>query len=136
MKSSTRSEQAVYIVDAARTPFLPVTGRRGPFSAADLAIAAARPLLLRQPFHSEAVDEVIVGNVLADHGGELAHEIAARLGCDDDVSAYTVTRGIASGLQALDAGAQSIKAGTADLVLVGGTEAMSRSPLRLNSGLA
>lgn len=136
MKSSTRSEQAVYIVDAARTPFLPVTGRRGPFSAADLAIAAARPLLLRQPFDSEAVDEVIVGNVLADHGGELAHEIAARLGCDDDVSAYTVTRGIASGLQALDAGAQSIKAGTADLVLVGGTEAMSRSPLRLNSGLA
>ena len=37
----------VYLVDAARTPFLKAQGKPGAFSASDLAVCAARPLLAR-----------------------------------------------------------------------------------------
>jgi acetyl-CoA C-acetyltransferase len=40
----------VYVVDGARTPFLKARGEPGLFSASDLAVACARPVLARQPF--------------------------------------------------------------------------------------
>ena len=42
------SQPAVYIIDGSRTPFLKAQGRPGPFQASDLAVACAKPLLLRQ----------------------------------------------------------------------------------------
>ena len=58
----------VYVVDGARTPFLRVRGEPGAFSAADLAVAAGRPVLARAPFDPELIDEVIVGCVIAAPG--------------------------------------------------------------------
>ena len=47
---NTMSEfQPVHVVDGARTPFLKARGRRGPFSASDLAVSAGRPLLAASP---------------------------------------------------------------------------------------
>ncbi|MEE8625086.1 MAG: hypothetical protein V3T19_07075, partial [Acidiferrobacterales bacterium] len=54
----------VFVVDGARTPFLRAQGKLGPFSAADLAVAAGRPVLARMPFSPSAIDEVIVGCVI------------------------------------------------------------------------
>ena len=51
----------VYIVDGSRTPQLKSRGKVGPFSAGDLAVAAAKPLLLRNNFPLDALDEVILG---------------------------------------------------------------------------
>ena len=51
----------VYIVDGSRTPQLKARGKIGPFSAGDLAVSAARPLLARHPFPRDAIDEVILG---------------------------------------------------------------------------
>ena len=45
----------VFIVDGSRTPFIKARGP-GPFSASDLAVGAARPLLLKQPFEADAFD--------------------------------------------------------------------------------
>ena len=44
------AEARVFVVDGARTPFLKARGSLGEFSAADLAVAAGRPLLARMPF--------------------------------------------------------------------------------------
>ena len=55
------NKQAVYIVDGARTPFLKARNAPGPFSAGDLATAAGRALLVRQPFAADEFDEVILG---------------------------------------------------------------------------
>jgi len=52
----------VYIVDGSRTPFLKA-GAPGPFAAADLALQAGRPLLARQSFNPDDLDEVILGCV-------------------------------------------------------------------------
>jgi acetyl-CoA C-acetyltransferase len=123
----------VFVVDGSRTPFIKACGRPGPFSASDLAFAAGRALLARQPFESEELDEVITGCVIpgADEAN-IARIVGLRLGCDLSTPAWTVQRNCASGLQALDSAAMSIAAGRSHLVLAGGTEAMSRAPLLLN----
>jgi len=124
---------AVYIVDGSRTPFLKVKGAPGPFLASDLAVAASRPLLARQPFEISALDEVIVGCVMPTPDEvNIARIIALRLGCDEHLPAWTVQRNCASGLQALDCAYHNIQAGRSDLVLAGGTEAMSHAPVLLN----
>lgn len=124
--------QTVYVVDGSRTPFLKARGRRGAFSAADLALAAARPLLARQNFPLSAVDEVIFGCVMpGPDEANIARIISLRLGLGERVPAWTVQRNCASGLQALDCAAQSIALGRANLVLAGGVEAMSHAPILL-----
>ncbi len=123
----------VYVVDGSRTPFLKARGRPGPFSASDLAVTAGRPLLARQPFEPDAFDEVILGCMMpGPNEANIARVAALRLGCGHHVPAWTVQRNCASGLQSIDAAAQNIASGRAELVLAGGTEAMSHAPLLFN----
>jgi len=134
MAQTRRSpSRPVFIVDGSRTPFLKARGRPGPFKAADLAVAAGRPLLLRQPFEPDQFDEVILGCVAPGPDEANIGRIAAlRLGCGERVPAWTVQRNCASGMQALDAAFRNIADGRSDLVLAGGVEAMSHSPVLLN----
>jgi acetyl-CoA C-acetyltransferase len=127
---SEEGRRRVFVVDGARTPFLKARTGRGPFTGSDLAVAAGRALLLRQPFAPDAFDEVIVGAALpsADEAN-IARVISLRLGCGNNVPAWTVQRNCASGLQALDSALVNIIAGRAELVLAGGTDAMSHAPL-------
>ncbi len=124
---------AVNIVDGSRTPFLKAGNKPGPFLASDLAVAAARPLLLRQPFGPTDLDEVILGCVMptADEAN-IARVASLRMGCGKAVPAYTVQRNCASGMQAIDSAAKDIQLGRANLVLAGGTESMSHAPVMLN----
>ncbi len=131
------SERKVFVVDGARTPFLRARGEPGPFSAADLAVAAGRPLLARMPFAPGELDEVIVGCVIpAPEEANIARIVALRLGCGKHVPAYTVQRNCASGLQAIASAYERIALGRSNLVLAGGTEAMSRAPIQWNLEMA
>jgi len=130
-KSSLQGK-AVYIVDGARTPFLKAKGV-GPFSGSDLAVAAGRGLLMRQPFSPSALDEVIIGSAMpGPDEANIARIVALRLGCGDKVPAFSVMRNCASGMQALDNAALNIASGRNNLVLAGGTDAMSHAPLLFN----
>lgn len=132
-RNSQSTSRVVYVVDGLRTPFLKLKGLPGPFSAADLGVGAARNLLARLPFAANEFDQVIVGCAgPSEEEANIARVIALRLGCGDKMTAWTVQRNCASGLQALDSAAQSIAQGHCDLVLAGGTEAMSRAPLLFN----
>ena len=120
----------IYIVDGMRTPYLKAREQPGPFSAADLAVAAGRDLLLRQPFAPTAIGEVILGCVMPrENEANIARIVGLRLGCGVDTPAWTVQRNCASGMQALDSAMKDILLGRYDLVLAGGTEAMSHAPL-------
>jgi acetyl-CoA C-acetyltransferase len=123
----------VYIVDGCRTPWLKARGKPGAFSAADLAVMAGRQLLARQSFAASDLDEVITGCVMpsADEAN-ISRVIALRLGCGVKVPAWTVQRNCASGLQSIDNAANNIANGRSELVLAGGVEAMSRTPMLLN----
>jgi len=130
------TQQRVFVVDGARTPFLKARGSQGDFAAADLAVAAARPVLARMPFAPTAFDEVIVGCMIpAPEEANIARIIALRLGCGKSVPAYTVQRNCASGLQALSNARERIALGNAHLILAGGTEAMSRAPIQWNAAM-
>ena len=120
----------VYVIDGARTPFLKAKGKPGPFSGGDLAVGCGRPLLARQKFAATEFDEVIVGAAMpsADEAN-IGRVVALRLGCGDKVPAWTVMRNCASGMQALDSACMNILAGKSNLVLAGGTDAMSQAPL-------
>jgi len=126
----------VFVVDGNRTPFLRARGRPGPFHASDLAFQAGRALLYRQPFAPENLDQVILGCVMpGPQEVNIARVVALRLGCGDRVPAWTVQRNCASGMQALDCAAQDIATGRSELVLAGGTEAMSHAPLLFGSAM-
>ena len=120
----------VYVVDGARTPFLKAKKGLGPFSGSDLAVAAGRPLIARQPFEATAFDEVIVGAAMpsADEAN-IGRVVSLRLGCGEKVPAWTVMRNCASGMQSIDTAFLNIQAGRSSLVLAGGTDAMSHAPL-------
>src|SRR5579885_94831 len=123
----------VYIVDGARSPFLKAKGKPGVFSASDLAVNAGKELLQRQPFSPGEIDEVVIGCVMpSPDEANIGRVIALRLGCGKTVPAWTVQRNCASGMQALDSAVKDIATGRSNLVLAGGTEAMSRAPLLYN----
>jgi acetyl-CoA C-acetyltransferase len=96
----------------------------------DLAVQCGRPLLLRQPFAPQDFDQVILGcvNVIAEEMNP-ARVAALRLGMGEAMPAYTVQINCGSGMQSIDTAAQYIRNGSSDLILAGGTEALSHSPL-------
>lgn len=123
----------VYVVEGVRTPFLKARGRPGPFHAGDLALAASRALLTRLGLTPEVVDQVILGCVSSGPDeANIARVLSLRLGCGEHVPAWTVQRNCASGMQALESAALDIAGGRSELVLAGGSEAMSHHPVMLN----
>jgi len=130
------SGRPVYLIDGARTPFLKARGKPGLFSATDLALGATKPLINRQPFQASDLDEVIYGCVMpsADETN-IARIIALRIGGGDKLTAHTVQRNCASGLQAIDNAVRNIAHGYSDLVLAGGVDAMSKAPLLLKEDM-
>ena len=133
---SNNKKRPVYLVDGARTPFLKARGKPGLFSATDLALGATNPLILRQPFEASDLDEVIYGCMMpsADEAN-IARIIALRIGGGDKLTAYTVQRNCASGLQAVDNAVRNISHGYADLILAGGVDSMSHAPLLLREDM-
>src|SRR6266478_216249 len=120
----------VFIIDGSRTPFLKARSGPGPFTPVDLAVQCGRPLLARQPFASTAFDQVILGcvNVIADEMNP-ARVAALRLGMGEKMVAFTVQINCGSGMQSIDTGYRYIREGVSDLILAGGSEALSYAPL-------
>jgi len=124
----------VYVVDGLRTPFLKARGKPGSLSASDLAVNAGRELLARQPFTPADLGEVVLGCMMpSPDEANIGRIVALRLGCGKAIPAWTVQRNCASGMQAIDSAIKDIATGRHDLVLAGGTEAMSRAPLLFNN---
>ena len=122
--------QPVYIIDGCRTPFLKSRNKPGPFAAGDLATAAGKVLLSRQPFAPTELDEVILGCAAPSVDEVNIGRVAAlRMGCGFKVPGWTVMRNCASGMQSIDSAMANIQSGRAQLVLAGGTDALSHAPL-------
>jgi acetyl-CoA C-acetyltransferase len=119
----------VLILSAVRTATGKYGGSLRDFSAPDLGVIAAQAALLRSGVEASEVEEVIFGHARqAGNGPNAARQIAVRAGIPVTVPAYTVNKACASGMKAIALGCQEIALGNADVVLVGGTEAMSRIP--------
>ncbi len=122
----------IYVIDGARSPFIKAQSKIGPGSltASDLATQVAKNLLLRQSFNANEIDEVILGCTTPSASEmNIARIVSLRLGCGNLVPAWTVHRNCASGLQAIDSATQSLLLKKSNLILCGGTDALSNAPL-------
>jgi acetyl-CoA C-acetyltransferase len=121
--------QEVFVVEALRTPFGSFSGLLADQTAAQLASTVMRGLLQYCSLSPEAVNEVIVGQVLSGGCGQAPARQAMRgAGIPDQVHALTINKVCGSGLKAIMLGADSIRLGESDLVIAGGMESMSQAP--------
>ncbi|MCC6164620.1 MAG: acetyl-CoA C-acyltransferase [Acidobacteria bacterium] len=98
----------------------------------DLAALALQAALARVPALDPAlVDDVMLGCAMpeAEQGMNVARIASLRAGVPHTASAVTVNRFCASGLEAIACAVDRIRAGSADVVLAGGTESMSLVPM-------
>ena len=127
----------VFIVDALRTPFGSFGGALADVEAPRLAATVIQGLLAKTGLAPDAIDEVIVGQVLSGGCGQAPARQAMRgAGIPDGVPAMTVNKVCGSGLKAIMLGAGSIKLGEAGLVIAGGMESMSLAPYFLKKARA
>lgn len=124
----------VYIVSAARTPIGSFLGSLSSVSATKLGATAIKGALEKSGLKAEDIDEVFMGNVLqANLGQAPARQAAIFAGLSNEVPCTTVNKVCASGMKAMSLGAQTIKAGDNDVVVVGGMENMSSVPHYYNA---
>jgi len=125
-------DRGAYIVSGVRTPIGKFQGGLASFSATDLGGMVVREAVRRAGLPPEAVDEVLMGNVLqAGLGQAPARQAAIKGGIPDTVPAMTVNMVCGSGLRAVMVGASEIAAGQADVIVAGGMESMSNAPYLL-----
>ena len=118
----------VVIVAAKRTAIGKFGGSLAKIAAPDLGAVVLRALLEQTGVAGEAIDEVILGQVLtAGAGQNPARQTVIKAGLPNSVSAMTINKVCGSGLKAVMLGAQAIACGDADIIIAGGQENMSAS---------
>lgn len=119
----------VVIVAAARTPQGRLKGQLAPLTAVQLGAAAISGALERGGIPADAVDAVLVGQVLqAGVGQNAARQAAIAAGIGWDVHAATVNKVCLSGLTAIIDASRMLRLGDATVVVAAGMESMTRAP--------
>src|SRR4026209_1667511 len=120
------------IVAAVRTPTGKFLGSLKDFTAPQLGAIAVREAVRRAGIDPAAVDECIMGNVVAaGEGQNPARQAALNGGLQDHVAALTINKVCGSGWKAVMLAAQGIATGDIDVAVAGGMESMSNSPYLL-----
>jgi len=120
------------IVSAVRTPLGGFNGSLGSIGATELGAMIIQEAIKRAGIQEDAVDEVIMGQVLpCGYGQNPAKQAAIRAGLPMKVEAFTINKVCGSGLKSVMLAAQAIQAGDADVVVAGGMESMSMAPYYL-----
>ncbi|HLI44375.1 MAG TPA: acetyl-CoA C-acetyltransferase [Acidimicrobiales bacterium] len=120
------------IAAGARTPIGKLAGALAGFSAMDLGGLAIAAALERAGISPDAVDYVVMGQVLQAGQGQItARQAAVKAGVPMSVPATTVNKVCLSGLNALHLADLMIKAGEAEVVVAGGMESMTQAPYLL-----
>lgn len=123
--------QAVYIVDAARTPVGKIGGGLAGVRPDDLAATVITSLLERSPALDPAtVDDVHFGNSngAGEENRNVARMAALLAGMPTSVPGTTANRLCGSGLEAVVGASRAIAVGDADMCIAGGVESMTRAP--------
>ena len=119
----------VVIVSAVRTAMGSFGGVFSNIPATKLGAHAIKGAIEKCGINKDLIDEVFMGNVLqANLGQAPARQAAIEAGLSNKIPCTTVNKVCSSGMKAIMLGAQSIKCGDNDIVVVGGMENMSSVP--------
>ena len=120
------------ILSAVRLPTGKFLGALKGFTAPQLGSMVVKEAVARAGLAPEAVDEVILGNVVSAGLGQApARQAALGAGLPPKVAALTINKVCGSGLKAVMLAAQGIAAGDSEVVVAGGMESMSNCPYLL-----
>ncbi|MDQ6747985.1 MAG: thiolase family protein, partial [Candidatus Dormibacteraeota bacterium] len=120
-----------FIVDAVRTPVGKRNGVLSKVRADDLLAVALKELVTRAKVDPSMVEDVVAGCVtqVGEQSMNVAREAALIAGFPEEVPGTTVERFCGSGQQAVNFAAQAVKSGAMEIVIGGGTEVMTRTPM-------
>jgi acetyl-CoA C-acetyltransferase len=125
----------VFIVEAVRTPIGSFGGSLAGVSATHLGAAAIKGLLEKTGLAPEAVQSVLMGNVVSANLGQApARQAAIFAGLPNTVTCTTINKVCASGMKAIAYAAQEIMLGYTDIAVAGGMENMSAIPYYIPNG--
>src|SRR5690606_13185153 len=117
------------IVAGARTPIGKLLGSLSDLKAVDLGGIAIKAALERAGVAPEAVEYVIMGQVLQAGSGQLpVRQAAVKAGIPMTVPSMLINKVCLSGLDAIALADQLIRAGEFDIVVAGGMESMTNTP--------
>src|SRR5437660_110000 len=120
-----------FICDAVRTPIGRYAGALAKIRTDDLAAVPLKALMARNPkIDWSQLDEVYFGcaNQAGEDNRNVARMALLLAGLPANVPGVTLNRLCASGLNAVGAAAQAIRAGDIDFAIAGGVESMTRAP--------
>ena len=121
------------IVSACRTAIGKFGGNLTNIPASQLGATVIGDALRRADFDAAAVEDVIMGQVLAAGVGQNpARQAAMAASIPKEVPAITINHVCGSGLRAVHLAALAIRAGEMEAIVAGGQENMSASPHLLN----
>lgn len=115
----------------ARSAVVPRGGAFKTLQAHEIAAPVVMDVLHRAGLSAASVDALVVGNALGA-GGNPARMLGLHAGLPLSCAAYTLDTQCCAGLDAVAMGAALIMSGQAQVVVAGGVEAWSRSPLRMH----
>ncbi|MFC4237362.1 acetyl-CoA C-acyltransferase [Thalassospira xianhensis] len=126
------SSDPIVIVSCARTPMGGMQGDFATVTASELGGVAIKAALERGGVSADDVDEVIMGNVLpAGQGQAPARQAAWKAGIPRSAGATTINKMCGSGMKAVMFAHDILRAGSADVMVVGGMESMTNAPFLL-----
>lgn len=124
----------VVITHAKRTPVGSFNGSLSSLSATQLGSIAIKAILEESKIDPNAVDEVIMGNILSAGLGQApARQAAIYAGLLEKTECLTINKMCGSGLKAIMLAHQAIQLGDADVIIAGGLESMSNAPYLLKN---
>lgn len=119
----------IVIVSAARTPMGAFQGELSTIAAPDLGATAIKAAIERAGIENDAIDEVLMGNVLSAGLGQApARQATLGAGLPQSTSATAVSKVCGSGMKSVMLAFDQIKAGSIDIAVAGGMENMSLAP--------
>jgi acetyl-CoA C-acetyltransferase len=122
----------IVIASAARTPMGAFMGDLKALSAPELGAAAIRAAVERAGLKPDAIQEVIMGNVLpAGVGQAPARQAALGAGLPHSTGCMTINKVCGSGMKAAMVAHDLIALGTHSVMVAGGMESMSNAPYLL-----
>ena len=131
------SRPDVVIVGAVRTPVGKFKGSLAPVRADHLGAVVLDELITRSGLEPELVDDVIFGCVtqVGEQSANIARTSLLGAGWPCTIPGLTIDRKCGSGEEAVHVAAGLIAFGSADVVVAGGAENMSRVPMGSNRSI-
>jgi len=124
-----KTQNAIVIVDATRTPMGCYCGAFSSLSAPDLGAIAVKGAIDKAGINPEDVDDVYMGSVIqAGLKQAPARQAALNAGLPESSGAVTVNKVCGSGMQAVIFAQNEISLGNAEIVVAGGMESMTNAP--------